>query len=144
MASNGSPAEDAAHLLIVDDDKRIRTLLSRFLTAEGYRVSAVDSASAAWRRLSTFIFDLIVLDVMMPEESGLAFAARLRAADPPISKAPILMLTARSETGSRIAGLEAGADDYLGKPSNRANSCCASPASCGARAAPRMTRRRNA
>ncbi|HXY57937.1 MAG TPA: response regulator transcription factor [Methylocystis sp.] len=109
-------ADDAAHLLIVDDDRRIRSLLSRYLSAEGYRVSAAASAAEASARLNDLSFDLIVLDVMMPGESGLAFAQKLRAAAPPLSDAPILMLTARSETKARVEGLEAGADDYLGKP----------------------------
>jgi len=107
---------DPAHILVVDDDKRIRTLLSRFLLAEGYRVSAAAEAAEAARRLRDLVFDLIVLDVMMPGESGIDFAARLRAAKTPQAAAPILMLTARSEASARIEGLEAGADDYLGKP----------------------------
>ena len=109
-------ADDAAHLLIVDDDRRIRSLLSRYLSAEGYRVSAAASAAEASARLNDFTFDLIVLDVMMPNESGLAFAQKLRAGAQPLSDSPILMLTARSETKARVEGLEAGADDYLGKP----------------------------
>ncbi|HMK89649.1 MAG TPA: response regulator transcription factor [Methylocystis sp.] len=116
MTEASLPAEDAPHLLVVDDDRRIRNLLSRFLTGEGYRVSAVADAAEAEARLGDFVFDLVVLDVMMPRESGLAFAARLRASGAAASGVPILMLTARSETKARVEGLETGADDYLGKP----------------------------
>jgi two-component system, OmpR family, phosphate regulon response regulator OmpR len=105
-----------AHILLVDDDRRIRSLLSRFLIGEGYRVTAAADAAEAATRLRDLLFDLIVLDVMMPGETGVDFAARLRKSAPPLRDAPILMLTARSETKARIAGLEAGADDYLGKP----------------------------
>ena len=105
-----------AHILVVDDDRRIRSLLSRFLIGEGYRVTAAANAAEASARLRDLLFDLIVLDVMMPGESGVDFAARLRRGAPPLCDAPILMLTARSETKARVAGLEAGADDYLGKP----------------------------
>ncbi len=107
---------DAAHILVVDDDKRIRGLLSRFLIGEGYRVSAAASAAEAMMRLRDLLFDLIVLDVMMPGENGVQFAAKLRASAPPLSDAPILMLTALSETRNRVEGLEAGVDDYLAKP----------------------------
>jgi two-component system phosphate regulon response regulator OmpR len=115
MTLDAASTADPAHILVVDDDKRIRALLTRFLIGEGYRVSAAADAQEATRRLRDLVFDLIVLDVMMPGESGLDFAARLRtgAAE---NAAPILMLTARSETSARIEGLEAGADDYLGKP----------------------------
>ncbi|ARN83826.1 response regulator [Methylocystis bryophila] len=107
---------EPALILVVDDDRRIRGLLSRFLVSEGYRVSSAASAAEATARLSELIVDLIVLDVMMPGEDGLAFVARLRAENSPLSDAPILMLTARSELKSRVAGFEAGVDDYLGKP----------------------------
>ena len=107
---------EAAHILVVDDDRRIRGLLSRFLVNEGYRVSSAANAAEASSRLSELLVDLIVLDVMMPGEDGVAFATRLRADSSPLSDAPILMLTARSEPKSRITGLEAGVDDYLGKP----------------------------
>jgi two-component system, OmpR family, phosphate regulon response regulator OmpR len=112
----GTPADDAAHLLIVDDDRRIRALLSRMLSEEGYRVTAAADAEDAMARLKNLSFDLIVLDVMMPGEDGFAFAARLRAAGPDLARVPILMLTARSESDDRVRGLETGADDYLGKP----------------------------
>lgn len=105
-----------AHILVVDDDKRIRTLLSRFLIGEGYLVSAAADAEEAMARLRDMTFDLIVLDVMMPGESGTQFAQRLRREAEPLRSAPILMLTALSETRDRVEGLEAGVDDYLAKP----------------------------
>jgi two-component system, OmpR family, phosphate regulon response regulator OmpR len=111
-----SASGDGPHILVVDDDRRIRGLLSRFLVGEGYLVSAVASAAEAAERLGVLVFDLIVLDVMMPGESGLRFAQRLRAAAEPWNATPILMLTALSETSNRVEGLEAGVDDYLGKP----------------------------
>ena len=107
-----NPADDAPHLLVVDDDRRIRALLSRFLLAEGYRVSTADTAAEARAKLAGLKFDLLILDVMMPGENGFDFARRLRAS----SAVPILMLTARDEAESRIMGLEIGADDYLAKP----------------------------
>jgi two-component system phosphate regulon response regulator OmpR len=106
------PADDAPHLLLVDDDRRIRDLLSRFLTHEGYRVTTAENAAQARAKLDGLAFDLLVLDVMMPGESGFELARAIRAN----SHVPILMLTARSETGDRIAGLELGADDYVAKP----------------------------
>src|SRR5438477_10725959 len=107
-----NPADDAPHLLVVDDDRRIRALLSRFLRAEGYRVSTAETAQDARAKLEGLNFDLLVLDVMMPGESGFDFARTLRVS----STVPILMLTARDEKESRIMGLEIGADDYLAKP----------------------------
>ena len=106
------PADDAPHVLVVDDDRRIRDLLSRFLTTEGYRISTADSAADARAKLSGLSFDLIVLDVMMPGENGFEFARSIRET----SHVPILMLTARDAAESRITGLEAGADDYVAKP----------------------------
>jgi two-component system phosphate regulon response regulator OmpR len=106
------PRDDAAHLLVVDDDMRIRTLLTRFLGSHGFRVSAASSAAEARRHLSLIAFDLLVVDVMMPGESGLEFTQALRRTSP----VPILMLTARTEVPHRIRGLEIGADDYLAKP----------------------------
>ena len=105
-------ADDAPHLLVVDDDRRIRDLLSRFLFAEGYRVTTAETAAEARAKLEGLRFDLLILDVMMPGETGFEFALKLRAS----SSVPILMLTARGEAESRIQGLEIGADDYLGKP----------------------------
>ena len=104
--------DDAPHLLVVDDDRRIRALLSRFLRAAGYRVSTADNAQDARAKLEGLKFDVLILDVMMPGESGFDFARTLRAS----STVPILMLTARDEKESRIMGLEIGADDYLAKP----------------------------
>lgn len=106
------PAIDALHVLVVDDDRRIRDLLSRYLLQQGYRVSTAASAQEARGRLSVFIVDLIVLDVMMPGESGIDFARSLRES----SDVPILMLTARADAADRVLGLEAGVDDYLAKP----------------------------
>ena len=105
-------ADDAPHLLVVDDDRRIRDLLSRFLATEGYRVTTADSAADARAKLIGLRFDLLVLDIMMPGESGFDFAQSLRGT----SNVPILMLTARDAAESRIKGLEMGADDYLSKP----------------------------
>ena len=101
-----------SHLLIVDDDERIRALLRRFLMRNGYFVTTARDASQARRLLAGLEFDLIVLDVMMPGEDGLALTRDLRKR----SQTPILLLTARGETGDRITGLESGADDYLAKP----------------------------
>ncbi|MDJ0931560.1 response regulator transcription factor [Breoghania sp.] len=106
------PADDAAHLLIVDDDNRIRTLLSRFLGEHGYRVNLAASAAEARDRLRGLDFDLLILDIMMPGESGFDLAQDIRQH----SQVPILMLTARAESDDRIHGLELGADDYLPKP----------------------------
>ncbi len=106
------PDDDAAHLLIVDDDTRIRSLLMQFLTANGFRVTVAGTAAEARRKLVGLDFDLLILDVMMPGETGVELTRSLRTD----KKVPILMLTALSETDNRIAGLEAGADDYLPKP----------------------------
>lgn len=106
------PSEAAPHLLIVDDDARIRTLLQRFLRGHGFWVTAARDAAHARRLLEGLAFDLIVLDVMMPGEDGLSLTRALRS----LQATPILLLTARGDTGDRIAGLEAGADDYLPKP----------------------------
>ena len=104
--------DDAPHLLVVDDDRRIRDLLSRFLAGEGYRVTTAETAADARAKLNGLSFDLLILDVMMPGESGFDFAKSLRGT----SSVPILMLTARDAAESRIKGLEIGADDYLSKP----------------------------
>jgi two-component system, OmpR family, phosphate regulon response regulator OmpR len=104
--------DDAPHLLVVDDDRRIRDLLSRFLFAEGYRVTTADNAADARAKLESLSFDLLILDVMMPGETGFQLAKSLRET----SVVPILMLTAKAETESRITGLEIGADDYVPKP----------------------------
>ena len=104
--------EADAHLLIVDDDERIRTLLQKFLMRHGFLVTSARDAAHARRILAGLDFDLIVLDVMMPGEDGLSLTRSLRED----MQTPILLLTAKGETGNRIEGLEAGADDYLAKP----------------------------
>ena len=100
------------HLLVVDDDRRLRELLRDFLGRNGYRVSVAGDAAEARRQVAGLAFDLMILDVMMPGESGLELARDLRNG----GDVPILLLTARGEAADRIAGLEAGADDYLAKP----------------------------
>jgi two-component system phosphate regulon response regulator OmpR len=100
------------HILVVDDDTRLRGLLNSFLSQNGFRVSTASNAAEARQRLGALDFDLIVLDVMMPGESGLDLATEIRRTD----DVPILMLTAMGEAKDRIAGLETGVDDYLGKP----------------------------
>ncbi len=105
-------ADDAPHLLVVDDDRRIRDLLLRFLLAEGYRVTTAKTAAEARLKLDGLRFDVLILDVMMPGETGFELARAIRQT----STVPILMLTARDEKESRIEGLEIGADDYLAKP----------------------------
>ncbi len=104
--------EPAAHLLLVDDDERIRGLLQKFLVRHGFLATVARDAAQARRLLAGLEFDLIVLDVMMPGEDGVSLTRSLRRE----ITTPILLLTARSDTADRIAGLEAGADDYLGKP----------------------------
>jgi two-component system phosphate regulon response regulator OmpR len=105
-------ASDNPHLLVVDDDQRLRSLLQRYLSANGFRVTAAADAAEARSLIKSIAFDGMILDVMMPGESGLDLAADLRAQ----SELPILMLTALGEPGDRIAGLERGVDDYLPKP----------------------------
>ncbi len=104
--------EQDAHLLIVDDDERIRSLLQKYLIRQGFYVSTARDAAHARRILTGLDFDLIVLDVMMPGEDGVSFTRTLREE----LDTAILLLTARGETDDRISGLEAGADDYLAKP----------------------------
>jgi len=106
------PADDAPHILLVDDDRRIRDLLSRFLCSEGYRVTTAMSASDARARLVGLHFDLLILDVMMSGETGFDLARFIRQS----STVPIVMLTARHEAEARIEGLQIGADDYVAKP----------------------------
>jgi two-component system phosphate regulon response regulator OmpR len=103
---------DKPHILVVDDDTRLRELLKTFLSRSGFRVSAAMHAAEARQHLDALDFDLIVLDVMMPGQTGLDFAAELRQTN----DVPILMLTAMGEPKDRIAGLEKGVDDYLPKP----------------------------
>jgi two-component system phosphate regulon response regulator OmpR len=104
--------DHAPHVLVVDDDRRLRDLLARFLGEHGYRVTTAASAAEARAKSDSLVFDALVLDVMMPGESGFDFARRLRAS----SRVPILMLTARADPSDRVTGLEIGADDYLPKP----------------------------
>ncbi len=104
--------DDAPHLLIVDDDERLRSVLRRYLVRNGFRITEAQDAAAARTKLQSLSFDLVILDVMMPGESGVTFLANLRQE----SRVPVLMLTAMSEPADRIAGLEKGADDYLVKP----------------------------
>ena len=100
------------HILVVDDDRRLRELLRRYLVDNGFLVTTATDAADAEAKLASLTFDLIVLDVMMPGEGGLDFMARLRAD----VGAPVLLLTAMADPEDRIAGLERGADDYLPKP----------------------------
>ena len=103
------------HILVVDDDNRLRSLLRRYLAEQGFVVSTASHAADARAKLKHLSYDLLVLDIMMPGENGLELTKSLRNADP--TKAlPILLLTARGEAEDRIAGLESGADDYLHKP----------------------------
>lgn len=104
---------EAPHLLVVDDDARLRALLQRFLAEQGFRVTGAGDAAAARHALANMSFDLVVLDVMMPGETGVELVESLRREGQDV---PILMLTARGSPDDRIAGLEAGVDDYLAKP----------------------------
>lgn len=109
---NTTGTGDAAHLLIVDDDREIRDLLARFLTRHGYRVTTARDGREMHKALADWRIDLIVLDLMLPGEDGLTLCRRLRAS----SEMPVIMLTAMGEETDRIVGLEMGADDYLSKP----------------------------
>ena len=111
MTAAQSAMEDP-HLLVVDDDERLRALLHRYLTSNGYRVTAAADAADARALMKSMAFDLLVLDVMMPGESGFDLTKSLRSH----SQVPILILTAKGDAEDRIAGLEFGADDYLPKP----------------------------
>jgi two-component system phosphate regulon response regulator OmpR len=104
------------HLLVVDDDDRIRGLLKEFLSRAGFRVTGAADAAGARRMLASFDFDLMILDVMMPGEDGLSLTRSIRAEAGPKADTPILMLTARSLADERIEGLTSGVDDYLPKP----------------------------
>lgn len=105
-------SDDLGHILVVDDDTRLRDLLRRFLLDQGFRVTTAKDAEEARAKLAALSFDLLILDVMMPGESGLELTRSLRKT----SQVPILLLTAKSETEDRIEGLSGGADDYLAKP----------------------------
>ena len=112
MTSAPDPDLSEPHLLVVDDDARLRGLLRRYLTDSGFRVTAAADAGEARSNLASFAFDLVVLDVMMPGESGLELTRALRAE----GRIPVLLLTAMAEPEDRVNGLEQGADDYLSKP----------------------------
>ncbi|MBP6737450.1 MAG: response regulator [Rhodobacteraceae bacterium] len=105
-------ADPVPHLLVVDDDERIRGLLQKFLIRSGYLVTGARDAAQARRLLAGLEFDMLILDVMMPGEDGISLTRDLRKT----LSVPILLLTAKGETANRIEGLEAGADDYLVKP----------------------------
>ena len=112
MSKTPNIPDDAPHLLVVDDDRRIRELLNRYLMDQGFRVTAAADAAEARRRLEGVDFDLLIVDVMMPGETGISLTQGLRK----IKTVPIIILTALAEANARIEGLEAGADDYLPKP----------------------------
>ena len=112
MTEAAAASETTPHILIVDDDGRIRTLIQRYLAQNGFRVTTARDAADARAKMSGLDFDLLVLDVMMPGETGIELARSLRTG----SEVPILMLTARAETRDRLDGLESGVDDYLTKP----------------------------
>ncbi len=103
---------DPAHILVVDDDDRIRDLLKRYLVKEGYRVTAAPGAEAARKFMGAMDFDLAILDIMMPGEDGLSLLSSIRAS----TDTPVILLTARGQASDRIEGLRSGADDYIPKP----------------------------
>jgi two-component system phosphate regulon response regulator OmpR len=107
---------DARHLLVVDDDDRIRELLREYLARSGFRVSVAPNAASARRLVAQLCFDLLVLDVMMPGEDGFSLARWLRARPGEPGRTPVIILTARGLSDDRIEGLALGADDYLAKP----------------------------
>ena len=112
MTQPVTPEDNAAHLLVIDDDERIRSLVARFLTTAGYRVTVAADAADARRKLGAMVFDLLIADVMMPGDSGFDLLADVRTR----SDVPVIMLTALNEAGDRVRGLELGADDYIVKP----------------------------
>ncbi len=113
--SNPAALAEGEKILVVDDDARLRRLLERFLDEQGYRVRAVENTEQMDRLLSRELFQLVVLDLLLPGEDGLTACRRLREQN---NQVPIIMLTAKGDEGSRIQGLELGADDYLAKPFN--------------------------
>lgn len=110
--AGGELPDHAPHILVVDDDRRVRELLARFLYEQGFRVTSAGNVPEARTKAQCFVFDALVLDVMMPGETGFDYAREVRKS----SRVPILMLTARSNPNDRVMGLEIGADDYLPKP----------------------------
>src|SRR5882762_3267700 len=111
-------AELKTRILVVDDDQRLRDLLVRYLGGEGYEVKAVHDAAGMDKQLSRERYDLLVLDLMLPGEDGLAICRRLRGGGAGNAVPAIIMLTAKGDDVDRIVGLEMGADDYLPKPFN--------------------------
>jgi two-component system, OmpR family, phosphate regulon response regulator OmpR len=111
-AARADLPDQAPHILVVDDDRRVRELLSRYLFEQGFRVTAAANTEEARAKAQSLVFDALVLDVMMPGENGFDYARKVRET----SRVPILMLTARSNPNDRVTGLEIGADDYLPKP----------------------------
>ena len=108
---------DDRHILVVDDDRRIRELLKRFLLEHNYRVTTAEDAAGARSIMSALMFDLIILDVMMPGEDGFSLTRAIRDGATPCGRTtPIVLLTARADADDRIEGLSEGADDYLPKP----------------------------
>ncbi len=103
---------DGPHILVIDDDQRLRARLQKYLMAQGFLVSTASSAADAEAKLKSLVFDLMIVDVMMPGEDGMSFTRRIRQG----AGIPIIMLTARDMADDRVAGLEVGADDYLSKP----------------------------
>ena len=103
---------EQAHILVIDDDDRLRELLRRFLSESGFRITDAANAADAKHLLESLTFDLLIIDVMMPGQNGVDFLHEIR----PDNNVPALFLTAMAETENRIDGLEAGADDYIGKP----------------------------
>jgi CheY-like chemotaxis protein len=130
---------DPAHILVVDDDARLRDLLQQFLSSAGFRVTSAESAADARARMGSLTFDLIVLDLMMPDETGLEFATALRARQG--GELPILMLTAMNEMGTASAASRPARTTISQSPSSRASWCCASIRSCAACRAPKNWRR---
>ena len=112
MAPEPAIAEGEPHILVVDDDRRLRQLLQKYLMDQGFLVSTASNAADAEAKLQSLAFDALIVDVMMPGENGIDFTARMRRQ----IGVPMLLLTAMNEPGDRIAGLESGADDYLAKP----------------------------
>jgi two-component system phosphate regulon response regulator OmpR len=115
MAPSDGPAR-GRHLLVVDDDDRIRELLKEYLARAGFRVTAAAGGASARRLVQALDFDLAVFDVMMPGEDGFSLTRWLREQKGPAGRTPVLMLTARGDSAARIEGLKLGADDYLAKP----------------------------
>ena len=116
MSVAAQPPSRGRHLLIVDDDDRIRELLKEYLARAGFRVTAAAGGAPARKLMESLDFDLAVFDVMMPGEDGFSLTRWLREQRGPAGRTPVLMLTAMGETSDRIEGLKSGADDYLGKP----------------------------